>query len=200
MTNLYYRRAMAAKAERWSSTNWFNREPVVDDAFKLAKILGLPLENSIIDVVNGKLSLGIDGQFVKANPGDWVLIYPNGGIAVMKEGTFELNYTKDYGGDATTVKAVDLVGKWPEIRPFVHSNPRLVTNERVCRGVTWKERLLSWPWRPWRNYRCEYAEVPNRQIYKAGPVWMMHPVMIKHIEIIVAGMNRTVKVDLREKG
>jgi hypothetical protein len=33
------------------------------------------------------------------------------------------------------------------------------------RTLTWRERLFSWPWRPWVKTITEYAQVPSDEIF-----------------------------------
>jgi hypothetical protein len=50
---------------------------------------------------------------------------------------------------------------------------------------TWKERLLSWPWKPWIKTKIESKEVPDEeQIYhdKINNVIYCHPIIAQKIK------------------
>lgn len=60
----------------------------------------------------------------------------------------------------------------------------------MCEVVlrTWKERLFSWPWRPWQRTK----EIPNRKLLKINingftgmlpteEVYVAHPMIINEI-------------------
>lgn len=49
-----------------------------------------------------------------------------------------------------------------------------VAAERATR-LTWRERLLSWPWRPWESLRISSVQVPDPKVYQMGNVIVGHP-------------------------
>ena len=42
-------------------------------------------------------------------------------------------------------------------------------------GLTWPQRLFSWPWRPWVKTRSWFTHVPSAQMVKIGDTIHMHP-------------------------
>lgn len=40
---------------------------------------------------------------------------------------------------------------------------------------TWRERLFTWPWRPWRTTRTYVPQVPSSQAYRVGDTLYLHP-------------------------
>lgn len=56
---------------------------------------------------------------------------------------------------------------------------------------TWRERLFSRPWRPWRATRTFVPRVPYRGAFRVGSdTVLMHPAMV--IELRKASQIRTV--------
>lgn len=54
----------------------------------------------------------------------------------------------------------------------VYVSPFLVDTKTVPR--TWRERFLTWPWRPWRKTKT--VEAPSNQILDmAGKGFVVHP-------------------------
>jgi hypothetical protein len=48
--------------------------------------------------------------------------------------------------------------------------------------ITWQERLLSWPWRPWIKFKS--IKIPDPKVYKiraknGEEMWVGHPETIK---------------------
>jgi len=62
------------------------------------------------------------------------------------------------------------------------------------RGKTWRERLFSWPWKPWR--RLHVWSEPDPNMYRmlvpdifgncAREVWVAHPATAQRIRTAVA--------------
>lgn len=49
---------------------------------------------------------------------------------------------------------------------------------------TWKERLLSWPWRPWKSVNV--IIVPSKECYKlADGTVVMHPAMYAEVKLLL---------------
>lgn len=46
---------------------------------------------------------------------------------------------------------------------------------------TWRERLLSRPWRPWKATRIVVLQVPSRQVYMMGDSMVVHPVFLREL-------------------
>lgn len=40
---------------------------------------------------------------------------------------------------------------------------------------TWRERLVSWPWRPWVVMKTIRIEVPSSRVLRVGNRLIMHP-------------------------
>lgn len=71
----------------------------------------------------------------------------------------------------------------------LHGN-RIVTDRRLeKRGaridipLTWKERLLSWPWRPWISTQSDWLMEPSDEIVQMPDgTLVMHPEMLKRLQ------------------
>ena len=62
----------------------------------------------------------------------------------------------------------------------LYANPALLTIHKVEPvRRTWRERLLSWPWKPWVAERLEITMAPDPNLYRAGAVIVGHPETIK---------------------
>ena len=48
-------------------------------------------------------------------------------------------------------------------------------------NCTWRERLLSWPWRPWRKQRMATTRIPSKDVwvFESMGVMIMHPVVAR---------------------
>jgi hypothetical protein len=56
------------------------------------------------------------------------------------------------------------------------------TEEREVKR-SWRERLLSWPWCPWRSHKTISVEVPDPNFYMiGGHTVVCHPAMRLKIE------------------
>ncbi len=45
----------------------------------------------------------------------------------------------------------------------------------------WRERLFSWPWKPWVAEKMVVVQVPDKQVYVMGHSIICHPVVAKQI-------------------
>jgi len=62
-------------------------------------------------------------------------------------------------------------------------NPNLlVPGEPKIIVRTWKERIFSLPWRPWRASKTIIPMVPSKEILQYGNRWIMHPSMAEQIK------------------
>jgi hypothetical protein len=55
-----------------------------------------------------------------------------------------------------------------------------VTEQRLARR-SWRERLLSWPWRPWVATEQVSVEVPDLWYYTIGNVAVCHPAVARRV-------------------
>lgn len=46
---------------------------------------------------------------------------------------------------------------------------------------TWRERLFSWPWRPWRSTRTVTIYKPDPLIYETERGLVMHPAILEEL-------------------
>jgi hypothetical protein len=46
---------------------------------------------------------------------------------------------------------------------------------------SWRERLLSWPWRPWVATKEISVEVPDERYYTFGNVVVCHPAVAQQL-------------------
>lgn len=66
----------------------------------------------------------------------------------------------------------------------------ITTPELMERGepiqvrYTWRERLISWPWRPWVATYTRIPLVPSSRIYRMGHSLVMHPQMVDRLRTI----------------
>lgn len=82
----------------------------------------------------------------------------------------------------------------PHYNPFyipftglaVHTNPLLVKNETRTVARTWKERLITWPWKPWVATRTEVYQVPSEEIFRIGDRLICHHDMLARIKAEIA--------------
>ncbi len=44
---------------------------------------------------------------------------------------------------------------------------------------TWKERLLTWPWRPWITTKVVPTHIPAA--YRVGNMWVVHPTIMNEL-------------------
>ena len=47
--------------------------------------------------------------------------------------------------------------------------------------LNWKQRLMSWPWRPWVHTKVMYTEVPSDKVIVLGDTLICHPSMARMI-------------------
>lgn len=47
---------------------------------------------------------------------------------------------------------------------------------------SWKERLFSLPWRPWKKVKIIIPQVPDPHIYQFEGTMVMHPTIVKQIK------------------
>jgi hypothetical protein len=87
---------------------------------------------------------------------------------------------------------------WPIIwlqGPCLVESPALTLTvvERVPRP--WRERLLTWPWRPWQAVRLVSHTVPDPHVYRFGPACLVgHPLTLTRIR------NARYRAQLRAEG
>ena len=55
---------------------------------------------------------------------------------------------------------------------------------------TWRERLLSRPWQPFRATRTVVPKVPSRQILHFGNRLVMHPAMLEEVRRVAHSQVR----------
>lgn len=52
---------------------------------------------------------------------------------------------------------------------------------------SWRERLLSWPWRPWHATKTVWVQVPSRKAVRLSDrLLVVHPEFKKEIERLSA--------------
>ena len=66
----------------------------------------------------------------------------------------------------------------PTGRPIIESPFVTVLETRVVKR-TWRERLLSRPWRPWQATKEIGVRVPDPQLYFVGSVIVGHPATVQ---------------------
>lgn len=67
----------------------------------------------------------------------------------------------------------------------------LVDNETVMVKQSWQERLLSWPWKPWKKEKVIVYTVPKEEYYimeKEGVI-VCHPELAKRLKEAIYNMN-----------
>lgn len=63
----------------------------------------------------------------------------------------------------------------------IYADTNLVETYEVVIPRTWRERLLSWPWTPWKRTRVIIRERPKMVAYQVGNNLYMHPDLIERI-------------------
>lgn len=61
-------------------------------------------------------------------------------------------------------------------------NANLVTREPEEVKRTWKERLTTFPWRPWENTKIEPVDRPSKEIIRHGNRLIMHPIVYEELK------------------
>jgi len=57
-----------------------------------------------------------------------------------------------------------------------------VSEERAIRR-TWRERLLSWPWRPWVAEKTIVVQIPDKHVYQIDRyTFVCHPAIAKQVK------------------
>lgn len=75
----------------------------------------------------------------------------------------------------------------------ITTNPNLVVlGPPVTRRRTWKERLFSRPWRPWKSTITERPLVPDREVYCSGlDTLVMHPVVAAELRRAISNESKS---------
>jgi hypothetical protein len=60
-------------------------------------------------------------------------------------------------------------------------SPLLTKDEQRTVGRSWRERLWSWPWRPWQATKVITVLVPSDQILRTPGALIMHPMMAERL-------------------
>jgi len=47
---------------------------------------------------------------------------------------------------------------------------------------TWRERLFSWPWRPWQTTKMITKQIPSDEVYVFEDRMMMHPETLRQLQ------------------
>jgi hypothetical protein len=69
----------------------------------------------------------------------------------------------------------------------VLTNPHLLDYETVTEIRAWRERLWSWPWRPWQRTKLVVRSVPSRKIIQLGGYkLLMHPAIFAELKRQIA--------------
>ena len=58
--------------------------------------------------------------------------------------------------------------------------------ERVVRR-TWRERLFTWPWRPWTTTKIVTVTVPSGRVLQIGNSLVMHPETSRQLRAALKG-------------
>lgn len=64
------------------------------------------------------------------------------------------------------------------LMPMIYGLPVIINDSLFVEGVrsvprTWRERLWSWPWRPWTRVRVEHFKRPDTSIYRVPGAFVM---------------------------
>ena len=65
--------------------------------------------------------------------------------------------------------------------PVVASD-RMVAYHSEDKQLSWKDRLFSWPWRPWRKTKTVCWTTPLRTTYLLDGIFFMHPELYNEIK------------------
>jgi len=61
------------------------------------------------------------------------------------------------------------------------SSPWMTTSEKKIVPRTWRERLFSWPWRPWQATKVKFEVVLIKEVYVMGNDIVCHPVVAEQM-------------------
>lgn len=62
----------------------------------------------------------------------------------------------------------------------------LVTAQPLVVNLTWRQRLFSWPWRPWESTKVVVQYVPDQRVYaKDDSTIVCHPVIAQKIKEVL---------------
>ena len=72
------------------------------------------------------------------------------------------------------------------------SAPGMTVTKVVKKRLSWRERLLSWPWEPWVSISIEATEVPSQEVILDGKrrTIYAHPEVIEKISEAAHGDHR----------
>lgn len=80
-------------------------------------------------------------------------------------------------------------------RRYIAGMP-VFTSEHMCKKMTetidrtWRERLFSWPWRPWVTQRMSIYFVPDEEVMMLDNKLIMHPATYARFrELVVGGLG-----------
>jgi hypothetical protein len=68
--------------------------------------------------------------------------------------------------------------------------PLCTITEQCLARRSWRERLLSWPWRPWVATRMVDIEVPDPHCHTFGNVMVCHPAVAQRVRENLSRLGR----------
>lgn len=63
----------------------------------------------------------------------------------------------------------------------IYESPWITVSEDCIMRRSWRERLFSWPWKPWVAEKTIVMQVPDKHVYIAGNNVYCHPVIARQI-------------------
>jgi len=60
-------------------------------------------------------------------------------------------------------------------------SPHCTKSEERTITRSWRERLFSWPWRPWQTMKTVTVQVADEYIYVTDGMIMCHPVIAQQL-------------------
>lgn len=65
--------------------------------------------------------------------------------------------------------------------PIIES-PFLTTPVEETVNRSWKERLFSWPWKPWEATKVIHYEIPSTEVLRLpNGIWVCHPAIAQQL-------------------
>lgn len=80
------------------------------------------------------------------------------------------------GGEAMNFSGIEIL-----------TSPYLTEPESRVVARTWRERLGSWPWRPWVREKTIVVQVPSKQVYMLNGKAVMHPEQLRTLAALGIG-------------
>lgn len=65
--------------------------------------------------------------------------------------------------------------------PIITSVHLVTSHEQVIQ-LNWRERLLSWPWKPWIKTKVVIVQIPDKKVYFDGKSFICNPILFEGLK------------------